>query len=67
MDDLGPRLESFQGFLVRDRAPASVVYPKGARTQIIEFKGPNTIVLLVFGHENPITWVLVRWGIGFRL
>ena len=32
--------------------------PKGPRTQIIGFQGPNSNNVIVFGPENPIIWVL---------
>ena len=32
--------------------------PKGPRTQIIGFEGPNAINIIVFGPQSPVIWVL---------
>ena len=38
-------------------------YPKGPRTQITGFQGPNTINSIVFWPQNPIIWVLGPLGL----
>ena len=40
----------------------TLLSPEGPRTQIIVLWGPNTIDIIVFGHQNPINWVLGPLG-----
>ena len=43
-------------------APARIPFPKDPRNQIIGFKNPNTIHMMVLRPKNLIIWVLGLLG-----